>query len=185
LSPGLKSDFIADKKKGPHKISAYLIEKHHIRTMRGTRVREAFIYKDGIYVSGEDALKKDIREILEEQCSTHYVKEIIEAIKDLTAADRDEFQADPNLININNGVLDIRTKEFTEHNPKHIFFTKLPVNYDQSADCPVIKKYLLEVLDEEQIKLSRSGVAMPYTENISSRKPLSALAKETLGRQRS
>ena len=75
-----KDEFMDDKKEGCLKISSHLIKKYHVKTIRGLRMREAFIYKDGIYIPGEDVLRKEVRELLEEQCTIHYTKEIIEAI---------------------------------------------------------------------------------------------------------
>lgn len=148
---GLKTAFMADKRDAIYRIATHLINKHSIKTIKGTRIREVFIYKDGIYISGEDVLKKDIRDLLKELCTTHYIKEIVETIKDSTTIDRDEFKADINLINLNNGTLNISTGELIEHDPKHIFFTKIPINYSKDAECPMIKKYLYEVLDDNNV----------------------------------
>ena len=148
-----KDEFMDDKKEGCLKISSHLIKKYHVKTIRGLRMREAFIYKDGIYIPGEDVLRKEVRELLEEQCTIHYTKEIIEAIKELTADSRERFQADINLINLQNGIFNLQTGELMPHGPQHIFFTKIPVNYDPTIDCPAIKKFLHEILDEDQIKI--------------------------------
>jgi len=145
-----KSALQDDAKAAVHLIASHLKDKHHIKTIRGNK-REVLVYRDGIYIPGEDLLKKEIRELLEEACSTHYSKEIVEAIKDLTVIERDKFEVDTNLINLENGVLDFRTGELAPHNPELLFFKKIPVNYRPEADCPIIKKYLVDVLDAEQI----------------------------------
>jgi putative DNA primase/helicase len=132
-----------------HKFSKFLIDRYHIKTAAGKK-REMFAYKEGIYIDGEDIVKKDIRESLEELCSIHTVKEVIETIKDLTSTDRENFKANLNLINLNNGVYDIYTGELLPHDPKHLFFTKIPIDFNPGADCPVVKKYLSEVLEENQ-----------------------------------
>ena len=134
------------------KFAKYLIEKHHVKCLTG-RNREIFIYKEGIYVAGEDTLKMEIRETLNDLCTTFHSKEIVEAIKDLTATDRGDFNVDINLINLNNGIFDTKNRELKPHNPQYLFFTKIPVNYNPTADCPVIKKYLSEVLEKEKISL--------------------------------
>lgn len=149
----LKESFKASEKKPAiYSIAKHLIEKHNVKTIRG-KVRELLVYKEGIYTPGEDILKMDVRLILEELCSTHYSKEIIETAKDLTLIDRKETYVDINLINLNNGTLNILTGEFKEHSPQNIFLSKLPIDFTKEADCPIIKRYLSDVLDQEQINI--------------------------------
>ena len=135
-----------------YKIARYLIDKYHIKSIKG-RTREVFIYKDGIYIAGEDVLKKDIREMLQDSCTTYYSKEIIEITKDLTVRDRDDFRVDVDLINLNNGIWDIKNKILLSHDPQYLFFTKIPVDYNPSVDCPIIKGYLFDVLETEEISI--------------------------------
>ncbi len=144
-------DFInEDGKVEVYALATYLIEKRNAQTIRGTK-REIFIYESGIYIEGEDKLKKDIRTLLKSACTNYHIREVVEMIKDRTSIDREAFATDINLINLNNGVLDISTHEFTPHDSRHLFFTKIPVDFDANADCPTIKKYLSDVLDPAQI----------------------------------
>jgi len=142
-----------NKKEVYYKIATYLIEKHNIKTIGGVKVREIFIYKDGIYIEGVNMLHQEIRELLEELCKKHDVNEIIETIKDRTVADRKDFFVDLNFINLNNGVLNIRTNELFPHNPKYLFFSKFPLNYKNGVDCPNIKNFLKETLKSEDITI--------------------------------
>lgn len=146
-----KTDFSVEKKGAIYAIAKHLIEKKHVKTIGGRKVREAFVYEDGVYVTGEDILKKEIQEILEELCTTHYCKEIIEIIKNLTIRDRSDFCVNKKLINLNNGTLNIETKELLPHNPDNLFFTKIPVDYAEDANCPQIKKFLLEILEKDAV----------------------------------
>ena len=143
----------ADKKAALHKFTLHLIDKYHIKTIKGTKRREIFIYKDGVYISGEEIIKKDIRDTLEELSTNHLNKEIIEAIKDLTPIDRDKFTVETNILNFNNGVFDINTQVFSGHDPKYLFLTKIPVDYVAGLNCSKIKQFLDAVLDDEQIKI--------------------------------
>ena len=77
----------------------------------------------------------------------------MEAVKDFNPIDREKFNADKHMLNLNNGVLNMRTRELKEHSPEYLFFTKIPVNYDPQADCPTIKKFISDVLDEEQVQI--------------------------------
>lgn len=142
-----------NRPKVSYDIAMHLIEKHHVTTISGKKIREVFTYQDGIYMSGEDILRKEVQELLEELCTMHYNKEIIEVIKNLTTVERRDFSADVNLINLNNGVLDIRTGEITPHDPKHLFFSKIPVNYDKTVDCPKIKRFLTDIFIQDENKV--------------------------------
>ena len=141
-----------DKRKALYGFARLLIEKHHIKTIKD-RNREIYIFRDGVYFYGEEIVKKEIREVFKEHVSSHNVREIIETVKDLTPTERDEFQVDPNIINLNNGIFDINTWSFKSHDPLYLFLTKIPMNFKEGAECPVIKKFLEDVLDEEQIRV--------------------------------
>ena len=134
-------------------IAAHLIKKYYVKTISGKKLREVFVYREGVYVPGEDILRKEVQELLEELCTTHYSKEIIEIVKNRTVMDRKEFSVDKNLANLNNGVLDIGTGEIAPHNPEHLFFSKIPINYDKSADCPKIKRFLAGIFIQDENKI--------------------------------
>ncbi|MBI5645240.1 hypothetical protein HY970_04045 [Candidatus Kaiserbacteria bacterium] len=144
--------FVKDPKSGVFQLARHLIDIHGVRTVRGKN-REIYVYESGVYVPGEDILKKAIREILGETCTTYYVKETLETIKDRTCIDRATFTVDPNLINLNNGIFNVQTGRLHQHDACQYFQTKIPVNYDVDADCPIIKQYLADVIDEEQLAL--------------------------------
>jgi len=51
------------------------------------------------------------------------------------------------LLNCQNGTLNIQTKEFTEHK-QNDFITKISnVDYDPTADCPMWKQFIREIMD--------------------------------------
>jgi len=139
-------------KEAVYNVSQDLIERYSIKTLKGSK-REIYIYQDGMYVLGEEIIKKDIRDLLQELCSASSVKEVIETIKDLSPIDREEFTTEKHLLNLENGVLDVRTKELMGHSPEHLFLTKIPVIFNPEAECPAIKKYLSDVLDDDQITI--------------------------------
>jgi putative DNA primase/helicase len=57
----------------------------------------------------------------------------------------DQLDADPMLLNVANGTLDLRTGELREHS-REDYITKLaPVRFDQQAECPIWLTYLDQV----------------------------------------
>ncbi len=136
----------------PYPVAMYLIEKRYAKTVSGVK-RELYVYKDGIYVFGDDILKKDIRVLTKSASTNHHVREIMELIKDLTVVDRETFTVKVNFINLNNGVYDLLTGELLSHDPQYYFFTKVPIDFVPDAQCPTIKRYLSDVLDEDQTRV--------------------------------
>jgi putative DNA primase/helicase len=55
-------------------------------------------------------------------------------------------------IPLKNGILNIFTRELKPYSPEKIFFNKMPVEYNPQADCPLIKKFLNDVLACEEDK---------------------------------
>jgi putative DNA primase/helicase len=53
------------------------------------------------------------------------------------------------LINLKNGVYDIKQNKLLKHDPKYFFTYQIPINYNEKSDCPKIKKYLSEVLNQD------------------------------------
>ena len=59
----------------------------------------------------------------------------------------DQLDTNSWLLNCQNGTLNIKTKEFTQHRQKD-FITKIAnVDYDPAADCPMWKQFIREIMD--------------------------------------
>jgi len=59
----------------------------------------------------------------------------------------EQLDTNPWLLNCQNGTLNIKTKEFSEHRQKD-FITKIAnVEYDPAADCPLWKQFIREIMD--------------------------------------
>lgn len=56
-----------------------------------------------------------------------------------------DFDRDPNLLNVANGVLDLRTGEFREHRVEDMLHRMSPVKHDPDATCPEFDKFLARV----------------------------------------
>jgi putative DNA primase/helicase len=56
-------------------------------------------------------------------------------------------------IAVENGLLDPKTQSLTEFTPEEFVTSKIPVRYDKTVDCPEIKKFLSEVVVEDQIPI--------------------------------
>ena len=111
---------------------------------------------DGYYIKdGEQFILNQVQNILNYHCNSHIKNETISYIKDLgdIQVSYDDFNSRSDLINLNNGVYDLGTGEFKEHDYNYLFTGKLPITYNPKADCPKIKKFLNEVLRQEDIPI--------------------------------
>ncbi|HET8909392.1 MAG TPA: phage/plasmid primase, P4 family [Ktedonobacterales bacterium] len=61
------------------------------------------------------------------------------------------FDADPDLLNCRNGVLNLRTGTLTPHDPSQRFTYCVPVDYDLHADMTEWQTFLLSALDRDEV----------------------------------
>jgi len=125
---------------------------YHIYTTRNDNKTEMWIYNNGVYVPhGKSFIKEYCRRILGQAFNTHICNDVINKIEADTYIDSDEFfKIDyKNEIPVENGILNILTRELMPFNSKKIFFNKLPLKYNPDADCPNIDKHLKDVLKSE------------------------------------
>lgn len=57
-----------------------------------------------------------------------------------------EFDRKPHLFNVKNGTIDLRTGEFTRHDPKHLLTKQSPIEYDPKAECPNWEQFILDIM---------------------------------------
>lgn len=89
-----------------------------------------------------------MRSILGKWYNTWYYNQVMAKIEPDTSIDMDLFfkQSNPSEVPVQNGILNIETRELTPFTSKKIFFSKLPVIYNSNAKCPKISQFLSEVL---------------------------------------
>lgn len=142
---------LASKKRSEatEKIVQKVLLHEYIYTTRNDKEAEMWIYKDGVYIpDGKTFVKEICRKVLGEAYTTSLGNEVISKIETDTYITQDEFFINNNLeeIAIENGILNIFKKELTEFTPEKRFFNKLPINFDDRANCLAIKKHFEEVL---------------------------------------
>jgi len=144
---------IKDKDKATELLVKEIEKENYIYTTRDDIKSEMWIYNLGVYVpQGKSFVREFNRKILGEAYTTQLSNAVISKIEADTFIEHDEFfNANyTDEIPLENGVLNIKTRELTEHTPQKIFFNKLPINYDEDADCPNILKHFQDVLNNEE-----------------------------------
>lgn len=131
-------------------IAEEIKNNHSFRTTLDNE--QCYRYKDGIYIeAGEQIIKTEAQKILGYASTKHRLSEIVNYIKVSTYTERTEFDKDINVINLNNGLLNIKTMELKPHTPEHLSTVRIPLTYNPKADCPHIKKFFNEIVDSKDI----------------------------------
>ena len=81
----------------------------------------------------------------------------------------DDLDGDPWLFNVKNGTIDLRTGEIREQKQEDYITRIANVEYDRNADCPVWKKFIMEIMDynTELIRFIQTAAGWAITGNTS------------------
>ena len=64
----------------------------------------------------------------------------------------DKFDADPWLLNVRNGTIDLKTGTLREHRREDLITKLAPVDYDPDAPCPLFDAFLQKVQPDEEVR---------------------------------
>ena len=155
------------------KFLPFVLAKHLSETRDVYYGGESFlIYENGVYnISGEKEAGRIIMDyLLPNYCIMASIRDCREQWDILVSKDFDDFNRNPYLVNVRNGLLDIRDMSFKEHTPSYLSTVQLNVEYNPQVDCPQFKKFLNEVLDCKLIPLVQEIVGYLLTTNTASQK---------------
>ena len=81
----------------------------------------------------------------------------------------DELDYNPWLLNVKNGTVDILSGEFREHRQEDMITKIANVDYDPTADCPMWKKFVREIMDykAEIVKFVQTAAGWSLSGDIS------------------
>ncbi len=128
-------------------------DNNFIYSTRDDLKSEMWIYRDGVYVpNGKFILGEFCRKILGDVHSQFIVNLVINKVEKDTAIDPEDFFENKyvDLLPVQNGILNVITREVSPFDPEKIFFNKLPVEYDEEATCPNIEKFMKDILKEDE-----------------------------------
>lgn len=141
-------------------------KNNYIYTTKDDIKPEIWIYNNGIYVpQGKSEIEKQVRDLLGEAFTITLSNEILHKIRADTQIEIDEFFKINYLdeIPVENGILNIKTRELKTFNPERVFFNKVPITYNPKAICPNILTFFNDVLKHESdvpVILELFGFAM-------------------------
>jgi len=157
IQESIEQDYIITKDKEDRisniasKIADVFLENFHFVTI--TQTDEILMYQNGVYKHGAEAwIKKEIESVIPPEIITeNIIKEVLGHIRRTTYEPLEKLNSDPYIINLKNGLLDIRTFEFKPHSPEFLSTLQIPVNYDPKAKSDLWQRVIQEDLYEEDI----------------------------------
>jgi putative DNA primase/helicase len=129
-----------------------ILSRHYFFTFTDTEEIYAYDALEGIFrPGGEQIIRDETQRLLGERTTNHFVNEVEGGIRRSRYFKRDELVVSPDLIPVNNGVLDRSTRTLTPYTPEKPFISKIAVNFDPNADCPAFKLFLQETFYTDDI----------------------------------
>lgn len=127
-------------------------KNHHFVALR--RSRELLLYQDGVYTREAEGIAASLVEGIKGRTSTNgFVSEVLGHLTRTDPKDVDEFDPNTAKVNLQNGILDLKTFQVLPHSPDYLSLTKLNMKYDPAARCPAIVDFIDEAHDNAVDKL--------------------------------
>lgn len=152
--------WLEETKKGieiiPQELFRYIVDREHILSVKLQISKDIVLYKyneKGFYKIWEDwECKSYIKSFLPTRIRKPYQwKMVFEELKtEYPNTKESELNANENIINFQNGILDLTTGELKPHSPEYLSTIQINCNYIARltlANAPVTTQYLLDLTD--------------------------------------
>ena len=159
------------------KFANYLIKAESIIKLNG----KLYIYRDGIYESGEDYIEAAMIEHIPNLTQSKR-KEVLAYLN--LVVKKESTIADANLIAFKNGVLNIVDGGFSEFSPEFIITNKIPHNYNPDAESELLNRVMRKLAcnDETVLKLLYQSVGYCFYRRNELRKSFFLLGEKRNGK---
>jgi len=135
-------------------LAELILNEYGYNFLTTTDTKEMYFYRDGFFhPKGETVTRAIAEDFMGKMSSKHAKNEIDDYIRDKNYQERQIFNASKHLIPLENGVYNLDIKQLMAHSPIHYFINKIPVKFDIDADCPKIKEFISEIVDEKDVML--------------------------------
>ena len=110
-----------------------------------------FRYEKGVWTPFTDTSMAQIMvAVMKERIQADMMSNTAKILRGLINREEKMWPIDLNMINVANGMLDIRTMELVPHDPKYGSRTQLPVNYNATAFSQRWHDFLKEIFPEDE-----------------------------------
>ena len=105
---------------------------------------------NGYWTSANDTeIEKILVTLLGRRVRRAYLFDGMAILKTVIYQPTNKFKCDPYLINLKNGMFDLRTGELSPHDKKYMSKIQLKIDFDPAARCPRWMQYLAEVFPDD------------------------------------
>ena len=152
-----------------------VLAEHMAETLPVFYAAERFYrYRDGVYSQMDES---EAQRLVQEKMLTREAK-----MRQITDAEGQwrlmvrrnikDINPDPYIINLRNGLYNVKEDKLTQHTPDYLSIVQLPVNYDSHADCPLFKRVLHDAMggDVGQVNLIQEMLGYCLIPNTSAQK---------------
>jgi putative DNA primase/helicase len=129
-----------------------IMADHTFRTLRDTK--EILHYENGVYHPNAEIVIEEECQKRVRNCNTRLCNEVINAIRRSTYVDRKRFETSPNLVNLKNGVYDIKRDILLPHSPAYLFRVQHPIEYKIGARSEEFANFLEICLPEYKDRIT-------------------------------
>ena len=143
-------------------------------------------YADGVYAELPDTLLEKLIKSRMDPRLTRYAQ-VADCTKLLgieVSKTEEELKTAPYIINIRNGLYDVKEDKLLPHTPDFLSRIQLAVKYDKAADCPRFRQFLSEAMDgdEDQVKLIQEILGYLLVPVTSAQKCFILMGAESAGK---
>jgi len=149
-----------------------------------TESEAIFAYHDGVWDDdGEQVLRDCLTSYMGKGYSTGVKNEAQEYVLGHWAISRDELGVSGGKLPLENGILDLDTRELNPIHPTDYITQRMPVEYDEEADCPAFRDNLETVVPDntKQQKL-QEFLGYCLQPNVSQKEALILLGETNTGK---
>ena len=118
-----------------------------------TDTKELLVYRDGVYEPAEPFVHFVLEKSYGDVLNRHFVDEAYAHLQRANYIERSEVNRFVNKIPLQNGLLNLNTREVEPFDSDQVFTFKLNVSYDPDAKCPSWDKFVSQVVSEDDLVL--------------------------------
>ncbi len=135
-------------------VVGWLERNYHFIFVEGNtdKTDELYVYEDGVYIPARRFIVNIIERITD-TVKTNFINETVNKLGRKNSMLRKDFVKveEPNLVCIENGILNLVTREISAFTYKRVFISKIPIVYDKNACCSKYLDFIEGVLCEEDV----------------------------------
>lgn len=142
-----------------------VLENYNIKTLYENG--EFCMFDNGVYLRNQNRRLESIISQFFEEFGMIYTSsranDVLQLIAHNTYVSIENFDKNPYILNLNNGLLNVKTLEFREdHDPNYLSFRRIPIIYDPKAVCPNIESFIKDVFkkDDNELIYEISGLSL-------------------------